>query len=338
MRMLALWLSLTPLLLTACASCSSSSASGNKGGSSSGGGSGSGGASGSSSGGYFAPEACADYAKAVCSQYDKCTPFEIKVVYGDEPTCEQRVRLACTPAVEAPGTTISPNSVGQCAVAYNSDTCAELLDNAQPSACAFVGSVAVGGACGSDMQCSSGYCRLALASTCGTCATRAQSGQAGPDGGPACIVDTDCAATLICGNGKCVAPGAMGAACSTSAPCSRTLACIGGSCATPYPVGHACSAATDCDGANGAVCDMVTTKACIATGTAAAGAACGVINKGLTVCTAGATCENVSTAGIGTCHQPAADGAPCGPGIGCTSPAVCTTSAKCTLPAPSSCH
>ena len=52
---------------------------------------------------------------------------------------------------------------------------------------------------------------------------------------------------------------------------------------------------------------------------------------------AGPSCANISQ-NQGTCHQPAADGAACGPGIGCMAPAVCTSTARCTLPNPSVCH
>src|ERR1019366_9653467 len=140
-------------------------------------------------------------------------------------------------------------------------------------------------------------------------------------------------ATLLCASGTCVAPAAAGTACSTKQPCSRTLACIGTTCATPLALGATCTAFTDCDGSKGLICNTsVTPKVCIQTGTATAGQPCGIVSGGLIACTGGASCANVSTQGQGTCHQPAADGAPCGFDVACTGPAVCTTMAQCTLP------
>ena len=339
MRASTMWLSAAALLLAACASCSSSSS--GKGGSGSGSGSGSGGdggMSGSSSGGtgVSLTQACADVAKATCTQTRTCNPFGTAVAYGDEPTCEQRAALACMPLVGASGSSLTPASIDPCAQAIMGETCAELGDNSQPSACDFKGSAAAGAACGTNAQCQSGYCRLTFGTACGTCEARAGAGQAGPDGGATCASDFDCQANLLCAAGQCVAPAMVGGSCSAQQPCSHTLACIGGKCATPVAVGGACTALTDCDGASGAVCNTMT-KVCIAIGKATTGQACGIVNGGFTECTGGATCGNVAM-GQGTCHQPAADGAPCGPSIGCMLPAVCTTSAKCTLPDPATCH
>src|SRR6185437_8190213 len=95
-------------------------------------------------------------------------------------------------------------------------------------------------------------------------------------------------------------------------PCERTLACVSGKCATPVPVGGTCTMATDCDGTHGAYCDTAKTKTCVAYGAAASTQPCGLVSGKITLCTAGGTCDNV-TKGQGTCHQPVADGAPCGP-------------------------
>jgi hypothetical protein len=320
------------LSLAGCTSCSgggSSTGSNSSGGSSSG--------SETLKAGVSASQACQDMAAAACGQLSSCSSFGLQIAYGDATTCAQRLALGCMPMIGAPGSTVTPNQIDQCAQVIMAETCDEWLDNSQPSACSFMGSLAAGSACSTGAQCQSGFCRLAPASICGTCDTRASSGQRAPEGGPACVVDADCAATLVCAAGTCVAPAAAGSACSMTQPCSRTLSCIGSKCATPIAVGGACTALTDCDGTKGGICNT-NTKKCIQTGTAPTGSPCGIVNGGITSCTGGASCANISTQGQGTCHQPAPDGSPCGLDVACMGPAVCTTTAKCTLPNPGSCH
>ncbi|HEX8789321.1 MAG TPA: hypothetical protein VF765_00110 [Polyangiaceae bacterium] len=340
-----LWLAAVAFAVAACSSCSSSS-SGNGFSSSSS----SGGGSGSSSGGMdaaveagpSATQACDDFAMAFCSQLAKCTPFALQTTYGDMATCVMRAAIPCPAALTASGTKTTPSDLEQCVQAISAETCDEALDNPQPSACSIPGTVAAGSVCGSDWQCSTGFCQLTLGTLCGTCASRAMPGQTGPDGGPVCAVDAQCAAMTVCAGGKCVSPGMMGATCGMgSAPCLRTLTCIGGICKTPLQAGATCAAATDCDGSKGLYCDK-TTKTCKQTGTAAAGSPCGIVSGGLVACTGGSSCDNPNMQGQGTCHAPAADNATCGPGINCTAPAACIKSSagalSCTLPNAGNCH
>lgn len=344
----AFWLAASALALAACSSCSSSS-SGNPGfsstsSSSSGGGSGS--SSGGSSGGLDAAmeagpspmQACTDFATAFCSQLAKCTPFAFQANYGDMNTCVTRSSIPCPAALGANGTTMTPSDLEQCVSAVNAETCDEALDNPQPSACSIPGTIAAGAACGSDWQCTTSFCQLVPGSLCGTCTDR-KMGPRAPDAGAECAVDAQCAATLVCAGGSCVSPGMMGATCSNAQECMRTLTCIGGTCKTPLAVGATCAAATDCDGSKGLYCDLKTTKTCKQTGTAMVGGACGIVSGGLVACIDGSNCANM-TMGMGTCHQAAADNAPCGPGIGCMSPAVCikSTSYSCELPNAAMCH
>jgi hypothetical protein len=285
-------------------------------------------------------QACDDFATAFCSQLSKCTPFAFQVAYGDMTTCTTRAVIPCPTALAANGTKTTPSDLESCVAAINAETCDEALDNQQPSACSIPGSLAAGAACGSDWQCSTGFCELTAGTLCGTCATRAM-GQKAPDGGAVCIVDGQCAATLVCAAGSCVSPGMMGATCSNTQPCLRTLACIGGTCKTPLAVGATCAAATDCDGSKGLYCDSKT-KTCVQTQTAAAMQACNINPMTATVvdCTGGATCANLNMTGQGTCHQPAADNATCGAGIGCQPPALCikSTAYACELPNAGNCH
>lgn len=322
------WLCAAALALAGCAGCGSCSGSGGDG----------------ADGGHTEVKqevslshACGDFAMSECKLLFACNPFTGSVVYGDETTCQQRVTLACMPAIGAPGSTLTPGQVDQCAQAVAAESCEQYLDNDQPSACTYTGSRPAGAACGTDAQCQTGYCRLAPAAMCGTCATRAQAGQPIPDGSIVnCLNDGDCQATMVCALGQCVAPAPGGAACGPLQPCQRTLACVGGKCGAPMPLGAICTLPTDCDGTHGAYCNPVS-KTCQVIATAAAGQPCGISDSGVTNCTGGSTCSNLKAL-AGTCHPPAADNAPCGPDIGCMAPALCGSNARCTLPNPVVCN
>ncbi len=292
--------------------------------------------------GPSASAACADFAQAVCNQIATCTPFALKEAFGDVQTCAQRSAIPCPGTLSAGGTKTTPAELEKCSQVIRSQTCEDALDNPQPPECSIPGTLAAGAACGHDWQCATGFCELVGGKLCGSCATRASSGQRPPDGGAACVVDDDCESKLVCAAGTCVSPGAIGTTCSGTQPCLRTLTCISGKCATPLAQGATCSAATDCNGSLGLYCDTAGTKRCVQAGTASAGQPCGAVSGMLVACTAGALCANLDMQGQGTCHEPAVDGAPCGTlaGIGCTLPAVCIddTGYKCVLPDPGSCH
>jgi hypothetical protein len=311
------------VILAACGACSSSSAN------TAGGGDGGGGGTDSAvEAGPSASQACNDFAASLCARLEACTPFALTVAYGDVGTCTTRSALLCTTALGAGGTLVTPTQMEGCAQAVAAETCDESMDNAQPSACAVPGSLADGTACGSHAQCQSGYCKLSAGTLCGKCTPHAGAGAQ-------CTVDPDCQATLVCNSGTCIAPAQSGAACSATQPCLRTLTCIGGKCATPLAAGTACSAATDCDASKGVYCNTQTKK-CEQTQISAAGQPCGIVNASLAACSGGASCAGIKN-GQGTCHPPAADGAPCGPDIYCVAPAVCTSTARCTVPNPGVC-
>ncbi len=297
----------------------------------------------SSGGGITAMQACADYAKASCTQGNSCSPFTTEVDFGDEATCEQRQILGCTPLLGIHGSSLTPAAIEACAQAITGETCVQFLDNHQPAACAFTGTLAEGATCGAGSQCESGYCSLAKGSSCGTCATRTSK----------CTTDGDCPSDQLCSGGACVTPVAPPGMCDNGAHiCIRTLVCLGeqqadsglGGCGTAGGVGAACDDPTDCQGGAGIVCNTASGM-CVAAQKATTGQSCGVVNGALVVCTGGAFCANlmkVDDAGLpveGTCHPPAADGAPCGSGVNCTLPAVCSPKTfTCTLPDPGSCQ
>jgi hypothetical protein len=287
-------------------------------------------------------QACAAYAKATCTQANTCTPFTTAVNFGDESTCEQREILGCMPLLGIHGSTLTPAALQACAQAVMGETCVQYLDNHQPAACNFQGTLAAGAACGTGSQCQSGYCKLATGSSCGTCATRTST----------CTTDPDCPSDQLCASGQCITPVSPPGMCNNKSQlCVRTLVCLGeqendgglGGCGPAGTVGAPCQDAEDCAGGNGIVCD-VAHQMCVAALKATTGQMCGIVNGSLVYCTAGSVCADlmkVNDAGApveGTCHQPAADGAPCGMGIGCTLPAVCSSKFTCTLPNPGSCQ
>jgi hypothetical protein len=338
MRTSVIWLSAWGIVLAICTGCSSSS---NKGFTPTDGGSG-------SEAGVSAMQACADYAKATCTQANTCTPFTTTVNFGDEAACEQRSILGCMPLLGIHGSSLTPEALDACAQAVTGETCVQYLDNHTPTACNFQGTLTAGEACGSGSQCQSGYCKIGVSDAgtgvpCGVCATR----------GTACSSDNDCASDQLCAGGQCRTPMTPPGMCNNALQiCQRTTVCLGeqeseagvGTCQPPGMAGAPCQDSGDCAGGNGILCDVAHQK-CVAATTATTGQMCGIVSGSLVVCSAGSVCTNlmkINDAGLpveGTCHEPAADGAPCGMGVGCTLPAVCSPKTfTCTLPNPGSCQ
>jgi hypothetical protein len=312
------------LALASCGSCSSSTGHGDGGGD----------AEGAAVDTAPSPsQACQAYAQAFCGRLESCTPFLLQAAYGDAATCAQRIGKGCLPALTANGSQVTPTLMVGCAAAIENQTCDEALDNQQPSACDVPGILPMWAPCGVSSQCLTGYCNM-TSGLCGSCTPRVGATAR-------CIVDADCAASLVCHVGTCVGPGIPGAPCGPTSPCMRTLACIAGKCAQPIPIGGPCSAPTDCDGTHGGYCNPQT-KTCAQTELAANGYPCGLVaTDGGTIavaCTGGESCGRVNLKGQGTCHATAADGAPCGPDIACLAPAVCSATARCTLPNPAFCR
>jgi hypothetical protein len=276
-------------------------------------------------------QACSDWATAICTQQQKCTPFPVTVFYGDVPTCSTRTALQCKATYGLAGSTSDTSKLEACAQAYGSQSCADFLGFVTPDACNITGTAADGAVCGNSAQCQSGYCKPQTNATCGACAER--SGKLG-----ACTLLTDCTSGNICSQGTCWPSVASGAACGAHAPCGGTLACIGGTCQTPGAVGATCAAQTDCDLDHGVYCDVATSK-CAQEQTAPAGQSCGVVNSALVLCSAAASCILPDGGTQGTCLAPAMDGASCDTmmGPGCMAGAACT-GGSCKVPDYSGCH
>jgi hypothetical protein len=310
--------------------CSGSSGS-NHGGGDAGGDAGEAGGGGDAPAGPTVQQACNDWAMAICTEQQKCTPFPVQVFYGDVPGCTTRTALQCSASYALAGSNGDTSKLEACAQAYGAQSCQDFLGLVTPGACNITGTAADGAQCGHDAQCKSGYCKAQANATCGACAER--SGNRG-----ACTLLTDCSSGLICSQGTCWQTAASGAACGPHAPCGGTLACIGGTCQTPGAVGATCAAQTDCDQAHGIYCNIATNK-CAQEQTAPAGQSCGVVSGALVLCSAAATCILPDGGTEGTCLAPAMDGASCDTknGPGCLVGAACT-GGTCTVPDLTGCH
>jgi hypothetical protein len=303
-------------------------------------------------GGPSADQACDDSAHAVCTKMQSCGPANLEVVYGDEPTCEERVKSSCLNGLAAASTGATSGQTEGCAQAYASYACPDYLNRTNiPSACRQVtGSVPTGGACEFAAQCQTGFCAIVPGSACGTCAST-------PKEGDSCAQLTSCGQTLTCTTDTlvCTTFAAQGQACGAGEPCGAGLSCVApggaGTARTCQPAGAQVGAACDgsaktgpsCDYAIGLYCDG-RTKQCAQT-TYATGGPCGYdVDAGALVqCTAG-SCQSgqcvARAADDGACSVP--DGGASTPSAGCVPSARCIASSgaagTCQVVRASSCH
>jgi len=306
-----------------------------------------------------ADQACGDFAKARCAKIDSCgNGHGVVVKYGDEATCESRLKVQCLLGLAAPSTGATAASRETCAQALTAEDCPTFLGTDAPDPCAPpAGTLAAGTACGSSAQCQSSYCAIPVGTACGTCA-------APPTAGASCATTNECgtSAGLVClrATTTCVAAGAANATCDVTHPCAAEYECVktldsdggadgGESISGTCQLGGT-AVGTKCRGSNVVdprcersvylTCDGMA-KTCAQDNFASAGSACGDLDGGVTDCTAGSSCET------GTCLAPAAEGASCDTANGpsCLSPARCIgtvgdggTVGICTLVDPSTCH
>jgi hypothetical protein len=287
-------------------------------------------------------QACSDYAASVCGNVQSCLPFYLQLTYGNLTSCTARKKAPCVSALAAHGSGATAAAVEACARALVTVSCADYLSNNLPSVCNIQGSVATGGACGSDWQCAgtAGYCDISATASCGVCSAR--SGVGGN-----CLSDNDCLAGLACLSSApkpiCAARGSEGSPCDPTHPCQATMVCAGAACALQPLVGAACQGSpgdvSSCDSysaAHGLYCDGTH---CVQGAIATVGQTCLSPPKGVTFCSGNVNCVATSFTGPATCPAPIADGAPCAaPGGGeCQAPALCV-GGTCRLPDPSSCN
>ncbi len=111
-----------------------------------------------------------------------------------------------------------PSALDACLTALREADCASVGDWTSACSSLFVGSVALGGACGWDAECETGVCWLEDACP-GRCVAR------GAEGSP--CAGSSCMAGLTCSAGTCVRLGALDEPCGVGG-CLPGLACVGG--------------------------------------------------------------------------------------------------------------
>ena len=323
-----------------------------------------------SSNSISAEQACADLARAVCTERDSCSNgFDNTLAYGSESLCESRMGSSCIAGLAVKGTAATPESREACAESYGSgETCTDYFENNPTAACEPpAGTGATSTTCQVAAQCASAYCAVAQDQVCGTC-------QPLPAAGAICTVEADCGRDLSCAtpagsaSGVCATWVEQGGACLTGVnPCARQLACVGEDVATAThgmcvptvgAIGSACDSsrktAASCDGATGLACipggSNTTIGTCQMIAFVGAGETCGNLGgppiTSVADCAAGGMCvKAAATDRTGVCVAPAADGAPCDNALGppCLAPAKCVptsstgTAGTCTLPDVATC-
>jgi hypothetical protein len=288
----------------------------------------------SSSGGPSADQACTDSAHATCTKMQTCEPTNLQAVYGDEPTCETRLKTSCLNALSAPSTGATPSLSESCAQAYANYACADYRDKTNiPMPCQQAsGSLAAGGACEFAAQCQTGFCAIAPGSACGKCATT-------PKQGDSCAQLTSCGATLTCASDTlvCTTVAAQGQSCGSGQPCGASLSCVApggaGTAGTCQAAGTQVGATCDGTAKTGPNCDAVLalycdgkTKQCAQTSYEATGTACGYnVDAGTLVeCLAGSCVTGACaarSADNGACTV--SEGGAASPTAGCLPPARC---------------
>jgi hypothetical protein len=261
-----------------------------------------------------APEAIAI---ADCERIAACLPVSLQIVHGDEPTCRSRQALAAAASVAL----AKDADTTACADALRAMSCDEYVNlHGAPAACRFRGAVANGGACGSDWQCSSGFCSFVDA--CGKCADAPRAGDPCASG--------RCGPDLGCSNDRCVVPGRAGAPCASRDDCEQTLSCVSGKCAARAAAGEACGvdapecrADLYCGGGN--VCKVPKL--------AGLGEACGASGGDLVFCKGG-YCKGGAK---GICAPFTADGQACGTGFDTCQPPASCVDGSCRLFDPAAC-
>ena len=275
-----------------------------------GGGHGEGGEAGVSEGGATSlTTACNDNAAQYCNQLSMCSQFLLQSQYGDVVTCQTRIAGAyCNDIVTAKGSGWTGDGLEACIAAHAKLSCTDFLyGKPQPAACRPTGTIS-SGACVFDIQCGTGYCRIAAGMECGNCVQLGNTGAA-------CTTTNDCDGNLVCSGAACAAPVPIGLACSATAPCQSGAVCLGGKCIQPGGIGATCDAdggGADCDYNLGAYCSGGT---CAAITVAMSAAPCG--GSPPSVCYASGVCQDTF------CVPPTADGQSCDGGVGCTAPSGC---------------
>src|SRR5262249_53712019 len=123
--------------------------------------------------------ACADEAHARCARLAACStalPTLMTRLWGDQPTCEARLKLDCLLEAGAPGSGLTTDLVERRAAAWTTELCADRFADFRPLPCLVPGTRDTGAGCFYDSQCKSGFCQLLVDHGCGTCSDATTAG------------------------------------------------------------------------------------------------------------------------------------------------------------------
>jgi hypothetical protein len=294
-----------------------------------GGGAGTGGGNAGTGGGQTA-EAMCDGFTGYCAKLNACAPALVKLNYGTVEECSSRFAIACKDAVKAPDSGLTATTIAGCMAVLPDSSCDDLIYR-KVAACNVKGTRTNGMACGTNEQCTTGYCSQGAAA-CGVCSAFVGAGAS-------CQSTDDCEPGLECSSaGRCVVPGAAGTTCSATQPCRYGFFCEAGSCAaTAANAGDTCNAdlLSSCNVLKGIYCNG--TGICANIGFAPNGDPCGLVASKFVTCAKGECIYPNDTAIEGVCKALAADGATCNDTTFCELPAVCVAG-KCKLPSSLACQ
>jgi hypothetical protein len=281
--------------------------------------------------------ACSEYALASCTFDQRCDPYSYRVWNGDPSACLARSRSDCFTTLGVSGSLAKPDDMHACAVRIGQASCDDVFyGSGWPEECRPRGLFADGAPCGLSVQCRSGRCGGAGATTCGTCASQV------PDGAP-CVATANCGRNSVCDQQVCVPRVPLGASCGPGAVCLGWLECSGaasatGVCSKLPGLGAACSpnVGDPCDPfvGVGLVCDTATLT-CTGEKSIPIGEACSTVDPS---CGIEGYCQLSADGGNGgVCRALLKDGAPCTAFDECIGPSTCINSV-CTPPDPGRCH
>jgi hypothetical protein len=254
----------------------------------------------------------------------------VKLNYGTVERCSARFAISCKDAVKAPDSGLTATTIAACMAALPGATCDDVIYR-KVAACAIKGTRSNGMACGTNEQCTTGYCSQS-ANACGVCSAFVAAGAT-------CTVTEDCQPGLECSvAGRCIVPGGAGMTCSETQTCRYGHFCEAGSCVlTAETAGETCNAdlLSSCNVLKGRYCNG--SGVCANIGFAENGDPCGLVAAKFVACSKG-ECIYPSTVAIeGVCKALAADGATCNDTTSCELPAVCDAGGKCKLPSSAAC-
>jgi hypothetical protein len=244
----------------------------------------------------------AKLASAVCASLRTCLGEQKLRAFVDDEPCEDRFAASfaqgdfatLTDSIERGRVELHAESLESCYADTRALGCA-IHTERLPASCqaAFQGKVALGEACTSGSDCmGKSYCpTTACPRVCTARGTAADS----------CARDEECESGLICAQGACAAPAAIGETCggTSSGVCALGTSCVG---STKEQSGE-----------------------CLANGDVQIGAVGDVCTPGGTLCKEGLSCAYDGDQGF-NCQEPAASGEPCHLAL----PTQCPASEYCT--------